>query len=208
MLAEEIGLHIGDGSMNFYKGKGLYQLRGHITDDRVHYDTRISFLYESLFGIKISLRKMPSTGVYGFQIWNNDLAKYKHSILGLPLGKKYHINIPKKIMADKTLAKSFLCGYFDTDGGLYLEKKYGKLYPRLEMNTISKNLAEQISILLTKLNFRHVKYTEKRKKYGWQDLYRVRINGIEMTKRWFSEIQPKNQKHINKFRKISGPGQI
>ena len=41
-LAEETGLHIGDGSMNFYKNKGelkgLYQLRGHMTDDKEHYD--------------------------------------------------------------------------------------------------------------------------------------------------------------------------
>ena len=36
-LAEEVGWHIGDGSMNFYKGKGLYQLRGHIEDDKEHY---------------------------------------------------------------------------------------------------------------------------------------------------------------------------
>ena len=37
-LAEEVGWHIGDGSMNFYKNrgkvKGLYQLRGHIEDDK------------------------------------------------------------------------------------------------------------------------------------------------------------------------------
>ncbi|MFH1503480.1 MAG: hypothetical protein ABIE36_02390 [Candidatus Diapherotrites archaeon] len=37
-LAEEIGWHIGDGSMNFYKNrgklKGFYQLRGHIKDDK------------------------------------------------------------------------------------------------------------------------------------------------------------------------------
>ena len=36
-LAEEIGLHIGDGSMNIYKKKGLFQLRGHIRDDKKHY---------------------------------------------------------------------------------------------------------------------------------------------------------------------------
>ena len=36
-LAEEIGLHVGDGSMNFYSGRGLFQLRGHLIDDRAHY---------------------------------------------------------------------------------------------------------------------------------------------------------------------------
>lgn len=44
-LAEETGLHIGDGSMNFYKQKeklrGTYLLRGHLVDDKEHYNNRI-----------------------------------------------------------------------------------------------------------------------------------------------------------------------
>ena len=40
-LAEEIGLHIVDGSMNMYSIKGLYQLRGNIIDDKEHYQKRI-----------------------------------------------------------------------------------------------------------------------------------------------------------------------
>ena len=55
-LAEETGWHIGDGSMNFYKNrnkiKGLYQLRGHIEDDKEHYEKRIRPLFEKLFGVK------------------------------------------------------------------------------------------------------------------------------------------------------------
>ena len=58
-LAEEIGLHVGDGSMNFYKSKdktkGLYQLRGHSIDDKLHYYTRIKFLYKYLYNLDISL---------------------------------------------------------------------------------------------------------------------------------------------------------
>ena len=48
-LAEETGLHIGDGSMNFYNTKqginGIYQLRGHLIDDKEHYNTRINNLH-------------------------------------------------------------------------------------------------------------------------------------------------------------------
>ena len=55
-LAEETGIHIGDGSMNFYKArnklKGLYQLRGHINDDKEHYDKRIKYLYKKIYGHK------------------------------------------------------------------------------------------------------------------------------------------------------------
>ena len=96
-LAEETGWHIGDGSMNYYQNKGyqngLYQLRGHIEDDREHYEIRIKPIFKNLYGIDISLREMPSTRVFGFQIWNTSLIEFKQS-LGLPIGKKYHIKIP------------------------------------------------------------------------------------------------------------------
>lgn len=53
ILAEEIGLHLGDGSMNFYKGKGFYQLRGHLRDDKQHYIERIKPLYNHLFNLRL-----------------------------------------------------------------------------------------------------------------------------------------------------------
>ena len=80
-LAEETGLHIGDGRMNFYKNRGLYQLRGHFNDDKEHYNTRINELYKKLYNFKPSMRDMESTGVYGFQIWSNAIAHFKNNIL-------------------------------------------------------------------------------------------------------------------------------
>lgn len=83
-LAEEIGWHIGDGSMNFYKNRrklrGLYQLRGHIEDDKKHYEKRVKPLFEKLFEIKLKIREMPSTRVTGFQIWNNELINFKKKV--------------------------------------------------------------------------------------------------------------------------------
>jgi len=105
-LAEETGWHIGDGSMNFYnqdgKMRGLYQLRGHIEDDKQHYLDRIKPIFESIYGIKINLREMPSTRVFGFQIWNDELANFKLK-LGLPLGKKWDISIPKDFLGSNEL---------------------------------------------------------------------------------------------------------
>ena len=202
LLAEEIGLHIGDGSMNYYKERGLYQLRGHINDDKDHYVTRIKWLYKRLFNIDVNLRKMPSCGVFGFQIWSNQLVDYKYNLLGLPLGKKNEIFVPTQIILDKGLIRCFLRGYFDTDGCLYIENKNGKHYPRVEMATISGEFAKQLGEMLTNLGFRFSSYVEKRAKYGWKDIFRVRINGIKMSKKWFSEIKPANLKHIDKFKKL------
>ena len=170
-LAEETGWHIGDGSMNFYKNggklKGIYQLRGHIEDDKQHYIKRIKPIFRKLYDLKINLREMPSTRVFGFQIWSNDLVKFK-SELGLKLGPKVNIVIPKIFMKNKELKIAVIRGIFDTDGCIYLQKKNNKLYPRLEIKTISLKLAEQLKKLYLKLNLRATMY-----KNSYQDILRV-----------------------------------
>lgn len=207
LLAEEIGLHLGDGSMNYYDNKGLFQLRGHINDDKEHYTSRIKDIYKHLFNIEISLREMQSSGVFGFQLWSNELVNCKCKVLGLPLGKKIDFSIPKGIIKNKDFIKSFLRSYFDTDGCLYLEKKNGKLYPRIEMASISRTFFEELRLILANLGFRYSYYKEDRKKHGWKDLHRIIIRGNAMTLKWFSEIKPANPKHIRKFEKLkkSGP---
>lgn len=202
-LAEEVGLHLGDGSMNYYDGKGFYQLRGHIEDDKDHYNGRIKYLYKKLFNIEIKPRNMPSTGVYGFQIWSDELIDYKSKILGLPLGKKLEFEVPLSIAKNSEFSKSFLRGFFDTDGCLYIENKRGKPYPRIEMASISGKFAKQLRELLPVLGFRVSLYEENREKKGWKNLYHLSIRGYSMTKKWFEEIGPQNPKHILKFKSLA-----
>jgi len=202
LLAEEIGLHIGDGSMNYYKNRGLYQLRGHIVDDKLHYQERIKVLYKEIFDINIKLRDMKSSGVFGFQIWSDELIDFKSKFLGLPLGKKTDFLIPNKIVVSEELSKKFLRGYFDTDGCLYIENKRGKPYPRVEFATISPKFAKQLQKVLQKLGFKYSIFVENRVKYGWKNLSKIRICGFKMTQKWFEEISPKNPKHVAKYRRL------
>jgi len=154
-LAEETGWHIGDGSMNIYdhkdgKKRGFYQLRGHIEDDVEHYMERIKPIFKQLYNVDISLRTMPKTRVFGFQLWNCDLVNFKHK-LGLCLGKKFDISIPKVFLKNNKLKKAVVRGIFDTDGGIYLEFKNNKLYPRMCITTISQILGQQIFEILNKI---------------------------------------------------------
>ena len=202
-LAEETGWHIGDGSMNYYNNKGyrkgVYQLRGHIEDDKPHYIERVKPLFKQLYGIDISLRYMPSTRVFGFQIWNNDLVRFKEK-MGLPLGKKFHVSIPEVFLKKKELTKAIIRGIFDTDGGIYLEKKNNKLYPKLYITTISKKLAYQLLELLNSLNFRTTVYSQLYDSdFNRQRCYRVNIRGVEMFHKFMKEIGPKNSKHMAKY---------
>jgi DNA-binding transcriptional regulator WhiA len=205
-LTEEVGWHIGDGSMNIYKNrgklKGFYQLRGHIEDDKEHYIKRIKPLFKRLFDIDVSIREMPSTRVVGFQIWNDKLIEFKKN-LGLPLGKKTNINIPQKFLSDDKLKKAIIRGIFDTDGGVYLEKKNNKLYPRMHITTISFELSEQLLNLFNELGFRATRYSQLRDKYFRRErAYILSLRGVEMFHKFIKEISPKNPKHIAKYKKF------
>jgi len=201
-LAEESGWHIGDGSMNYYNNKGyvkgIYQLRGHIVDDREHYINVIKPIFKLLYGVDISLRLMPSTRVFGFQIWCNKLVKFKEK-LGLPLGKKFDISIPEVFLVNDELKKAVVRGIFDTDGGIQLMKKNHKLYPVVYITTISKGLYEQLLEILKKLGLRATghKWTSTRKE--WKDAYRVSIRGNDMFDKFMEIIKPANPKHVRKY---------
>ena len=205
-LAEETGWHIGDRSMNFYKqsGKlrGIYQLRGHMEDDKEHYLLRIKPLFKQLYDLDISLREMPSTRVFGFQIWNDELINFKKK-LGLPLGKKWDVYIPSAFLEDKELLVAVIRGIFDTDGSINLEKKNNKLYPRVYITTICPTLANQLLEIFNKLGIRATKYSQlANKEFNRQREYRVTIKGEEMLIKFVEVIKPQNPKHQLKYQKF------
>ena len=202
-LAEEIGWHIGDGSMNYYNKKGyitgFYQLRGHIEDDKHHYINRIKPIFKNLYNIDISLRDMPSTRVFGFQIWSNKLTNFKKE-LGLPLGKKLEIQIPNIFLRENQLKTAIIRGIFDTDGCVYLQPKYGKLYPRVEIATISQDLGEQLKNILNLLGIRTtLYYYDIIGRGNRKRVFKINIRGNEMFEKFMQLIKPANQKHINKY---------
>jgi hypothetical protein len=195
-LAEEKGWHIGDGTMNFYKGKGSYALRGHIQDDKKHYQQRIKPLYKEIYNLDVSLRDMPSTSCYGFQKWSNELVSFKYKKLSLPLGPKLNLEMPSILV--RKYAKDIIRGIFDTDGNLYLEKKNKGLYPRIDIANTCLNLLLKINKTLYKIGLRSTVYTEKRKQENWKDLHRLNVRGEKMLVKWFKIINPQNPKHMQK----------
>ena len=144
---------------------------------------------------------MPSTRVFGFQIWNSDLIEFKKG-LGLPLGDKGEVVIPDLFLQNNSFKASVVRGIFDTDGCVYLEKKNGKLYPRLEITTISNKLANQLRRLLIEMSFRATKYSIKPKEINRRLYHRISVRGVEMFHKFMSVIKPANPKHIAKYEKF------
>lgn len=191
--------------MNFYsnsgKLKGFYQLRGHIDDDREHYLIRIKPIFRQLYNVDVSLREMPSTRVFGFQIWSNKLAKFKQD-LGLPLGKKLTIDIPKIFLENKELKIAVIRGIFDTDGGIQIIWKNNKWYPRVYIATISYPLNLQLLEIFNEIGLRATSYSYLYKKGNRQRCYKITIQGIEMLDKFFEIIKPANPKHVHKYNKF------
>jgi intein/homing endonuclease len=204
-LAEETGLHIGDGSMGFYKNrnklKGIYSLRGHRIDDRSHYEQRIKWLYEELYNFTPSLRDMPSSQVFGFQKWSSELVNFKHKRLGLPLGKKIELPIKEELRKTDELKVALVKGIFDTDGNIYLEHKNNKLYPKISIVTISSTLAYTLNKMLLQLGLSPTVYEEDRAHRGWSNIFIVNLRGDKNLHRFMDTIQPANPKHQQKYKR-------
>lgn len=199
-LAEEIGIHIGDGSLNIYKSRYLYSLRGHKIDDEKYYINFVTLLYRSLFGIDVKIRRWPD--VIGFQIGSNALGEFKSKIIGLPLGPKIEIKIPNFILESNNFSADCMRGIFDTDGCLSFEKKSREkaYYPRILFTNTSKALTEDIiEILKDKLGFNLSSWHKDYKDRNWKRLYYICTRGSNNLIKWFKIIGSHNPKYLFKF---------
>jgi len=196
-LAEEVGMHIGDGSMGVYRGRYLYSLAGHRKDDRQYYHELVLPLFKKLYKCEPKLRFW--SGSMGFQICSKELVNFKAS-LGLPLGPKLGIRIPTDISHTENLAKACLRGILDTDGTMYLEKKNEKLYPRIQLKTCSNLLVEDVTNILGKLGYNHSCYAEKPASKDRRVCYAIALRGY-IVERWMAEVGSDNPKHLRKYDK-------
>lgn len=198
-LAEETGLHIGDGCLIITNKLYMYSLRGHLKDDSRFYNNYISEIYRRTFNLDPKIRAWPD--VIGFQTFSKAIGTFKSRILKLPIGPKTEISIPE-VFFDKNLTSHVIRGIFDTDGCLDFEKKSRDkpYYPRITISTTSKKLSEQVSeILSNQLEFNISLWKLSYKGNKWKPLYRVCTRGEKNLNDWFKRIGSNNPKNIDKY---------
>jgi hypothetical protein len=197
-LAEETGMHVGDGSMNIYNGIYSYTLACHNIDDREFMDNYVIPLYKRIYGVKISPR-MWSKGTYGFRLHNKEMVEFKHS-LGLPYGKKDKISIPEHILNDDSFLKAFIRGFMATDGSVnnFLANKK-TTYPRIQLSNVSVKLMKQLYVILKKFGFRVTVWISSHNYPRWNKSNRISINGYNQLKKWHDEIGFINPKQERKY---------
>jgi len=188
-LAEEIGIHLGDGTLPdkkyYFSVRGGYEEEGYYTDF-------VLLLYKKIYNISLPLKKRSSA--CGFEINSKALYNFKSKTLGLVTGKKtYRIEVPREIIEadNEKIMKAFIRGVFDTDGSFSLIKK-GK-YPTISLTLKSRRTIVEINKMLIKLGY-EPHYCPK--------TYSIHLNGPMRFIKWMNEIGTNNPKHRRRIATI------
>ncbi len=195
-LAEEIGMHLGDGFLSSKKYN--YRLKGNQNTEREYYINYIAPLYKKLYDINVKLKDYKTS--FGFEISSKAIWEFKTKVLGIESGRKDNISIPEIVKVDnEKILTSLLRGIFDTDGCISFKTKYGyqKYYPVIEIRLLSKKLINDISEILFMLGFKPAVYLKG--EYG-----AIYLSGISTLNRYEELIgwrSPKNLNKVNQWKK-------
>lgn len=122
-LAEEVGIHIGDGNLyiNTHRDGSKsykYTISGNLANEYDYHIKYINELMNELYNLqgRVSIRKDRNNidSVYK----SKTIVEFKNKILNLPVGPKANIKIPKGILKEKGLEKKCMVGIIDTDFNL------------------------------------------------------------------------------------------
>lgn len=186
-LAEETGVHMGDGCLSY--NKNYFSVKCNKIEEK-YFTDYLFRIYKNLYNLNLKLKKLPS--VSGFEIYSKVICEFKNKVIGLPYGKKVeNLHIPKPIIEtkDRQIYRSFIRGLFDTDGCVYL--RYRR-YPVISITIKSKMLITQLADMFKKLGFIP-------SVYRWT----ITLNGSTMLNKWIKEINSNNPKNMDKLKRAS-----
>lgn len=201
-LAEETGIHIGDGSMSLSRSGGKnhweYVHSTHLLDDKEH-SLYVKKLMKKLYNLEPyeKIQKTCMMLVYT----RRDLVLFKKK-LGLPMGKKNDIRIPNWILNNECFMKTCVRGIVDTDGCLRFRKPFkGKLqtYPELKVTNKSKILIEQLKDIFNVFGLTSSIYKEKISERKPNPIYNLNLCGVKNLNKYVVQIGFSNNKHLNKY---------
>lgn len=201
-LAEETGIHIGDGSMNLYKSKGknhwVYTHSGHLIDDKLYRDY-VKHLMKKLYNIYPSESSRNNCVLLKYT--KKELILFKHGI-GLPMSKKINITIPKWIYSRSSYLINCVRGIVDTDGGIRFRKPFGSnlyKYPEIKISNTSEPLINQIHRIFIKFGLKPSIHMDKIGNRRPNILYNVNLNGVKNLEKYIKIFGFSNDKHYAKY---------
>ncbi|MBI2542682.1 MAG: hypothetical protein HYW24_00640 [Candidatus Aenigmarchaeota archaeon] len=201
-LAEEIGIHIGDGSLLIRPESGHYEYYVCLSIEEKDYMKYVCRIIHSLYSLKVKPKERPLDGSLYTLFSSKQLAMYKLS-LGLPSGDKGQITIPK-VVFDSKFVLDCIRGIFDTDGSLTFKKKYKDVhyYPVIHIASISKDLILQMADILSKFRFTYYTYLDEKKGSSTGTIiieHSLFISGRKSLDLWMGLIGSSSPIHTSKY---------
>ncbi len=188
-LAEEIGMHLGDGTLS--EKKHYYSLRGDIKE-KDYYEKWVIPLYKKLYNL--DLRLLERKPICGIELSSKGLFEFKNKIIGIPYGEKTgKLSVPGciKQSQSKKIFAAFLRGMMDTNGCFYMPST--RKYPSIILCIKSPQLIKETSMMLKQMGF--LPYTDLKHCL-------IILNGTVMLNKWVEEIGTKNEKHERRINTI------
>ena len=191
-LAEIIGIHFGDGQMNYEKNYTHRISYSCNLNDKQYYNYLI-ILFRNVFNIKLKTYKAETKSEMRLYFISKNLCKFLNE-RGIPVSPKNSLIVPDWIQRDKIFTSSFIRGLFDTDGCVVIPKK--NTFPSyLKITNKDKNFLIQVQLLLLHLGIDTKIYMKGGKYLGYDLVIKRRVDCVN----FFQIIKPRNQKHIKKW---------
>ncbi|MBN2330899.1 MAG: hypothetical protein JXC85_03720 [Candidatus Aenigmarchaeota archaeon] len=199
ILAELIGILLGDGSIGIYKckrkcGNFSLQHKMQITLNSIDDKDYIIFLEKMifrLFGVKPKITYR-SGRTCDLRLFKKEIIQFLINEIGMVMSPKWkNAKIPDYYL-HTDLEIKIIRGYFDTDGSVVVTNNNGTLYPRLEMKICPSPMQSHIIDILKRMEFRFGVYSIGKGKV------RIQLNGKQQLEKWIKEIGFSNNKHIIK----------
>src|SRR3989344_2934710 len=200
-LAEETGIHIGDGCMNIYSSNngGVYTYSGHAIDD-FDFSVYVKHLIKKLYNLYPSYERVKKNTIL-LAYTRNELIRFKCK-LGLPLGPKKDVKIPKWIILRRDYKIACVRGIFATDGCLIFQKKHKNInyYPKLSISSKSEILINQINTIFNELGIKSsVSYDGRITTRHPNKIWLVYLYGVKNLKKFVEIIGFCNPKQSRKY---------
>jgi hypothetical protein len=155
-LAEETGIHVGDGSMGVYRGGAKktrdfqYYVIGDLREDIYYLKGYVKRLLSSLYNIEPVLDVQEWCRSARLRLRSKAIVTFKQNVLGLPIGQKSNVIFPPVFECNPELEASFIRGLTDTDGCLsFADKGHLHNYPRIKITSISRPLLSRLKRILS-----------------------------------------------------------
>jgi len=206
-LAEDIGIHIGDGCMNVHKDshRTNYQLVYSCSyhEELQYFNEFLRALKIELYGIKPYASRLKNE--FRLTIRSKTLVNFYSNVFNLPVGPKTTIDIPSIILSDKKFIISCLRGIMDTDFCLLFKKKENNNvhnYPVIMAGFRSEKLINSLSNIFNFLgisNFTCFRQTYIHPRRKFYPIYHIYISGKKNLRKWWEMIGSSNTRLITRF---------